>query len=40
MFLIKTTAFFTKTAKKLKKKYPHIKDDLTPLVGYFHGKNS
>jgi len=29
MFIIKTTAFFAQTVKKLKKKYPHIKDDLT-----------
>ncbi len=32
MFIIKTTAFFAQTSKKLKKKYPHIKDDLIPLV--------
>jgi len=32
MFIIKITAFFAQTSKKLQKKYPHIKDDLTPLV--------
>ena len=32
MFIINTTAFFAQTAKKLRKKYPHIKNDLTPLV--------
>ena len=32
MFIIKITAFFAQASKKLKKKYPHIKDDLIPLV--------